>query len=811
MPLQLPVLDNRNFEQILLEARRRVPVYTPEWTTFELDSDPGITIVQLFAFITESLYYRADRIPQRNRLKFLQLLGIPLQQAAPAQGIIRVRNERGPVEPLPLDAGIVVAAGSVNFLTLDPVNVLPVEAAVYYKRKISPDDERYAEFNTKYQAIKEAALAALEAADDADAAEAVDVSETGGGTADGEPSTDAVRLDFYESSQMTQPTAGEPPPVLDLSSDETTDHAVYLALLSPKNVTPDAAREALANQTLSVGIIPALTDTTVPPLVPSRLGAPRLPLPSLVYEIPDASVAGTRYARLRVVQEPDVLSDVGVVQLEMPGKDRLKPWEFKEPLQEGTGDYPPRIEDDQVRARLVTWLRVRLPPSQPTAATTGATTAGSAAAAAFGASSGAGAAADSSGAAGAVASAANRPAASAQGNQGAAVSARLTWLGVNAARVRQAIPVFNELLGTANGEPDQTVVLANTPVIADSVLLEVQDIGGVWRLWLQTDDLLAAGDTDEVFTVDYESGQVRFGDGHRGVRPPAASRIRASYQYGGGTQGNVAIGAVKTSPDVRLQGGYKLDNPIATWGGDLGETVDEGERNIPLYLRHRDRCVTAQDFKDVTQRTPGVDVGRVEVLPLYNPDKGLDNLAGVVTLMVVPATDTTRPLWPSPNRLFLKTVCNYLDERRLVTTEIYVRGPEYVSVALSIGLEVRAGYFRDQVIQAVRVRLQEYLSALPPGGPDETGWPLNKLLLQKDIEAVVTRVAGVEFVNSMELGVGGALNIESQRLKGLQLPRLDTLDVREGDAESLQSILGAQPAETQEPTVVPVPVTKSKC
>src|SRR5919112_1319515 len=135
MPLQLPVLDNRNFEQLLAEAKRRIPVYTPEWTNFEIDSDPGITIVQLFAFLTENLLYRADRIPERNRLKFLQLLGIPLQQAAPALGIVRVRNERGPVEPLPLEAGIVVSA----------------------------DPPAYDEFSAKYQAIKAAKLAALEA------------------------------------------------------------------------------------------------------------------------------------------------------------------------------------------------------------------------------------------------------------------------------------------------------------------------------------------------------------------------------------------------------------------------------------------------------------------------------------------------------------------------------------------------------------------------------------------------------------------------------------------------------------------------
>ena len=792
MPLQLPVLDNRNFEQLLTEAKRRIPVYTPEWTNFEVDSDPGITIVQLFAFLTENLLYRADRIPERNRLKFLQLLGIPLQQAAPAQGIVRVRNERGPVEPLPLEAGVVVSAGQVNYITLDPVNVLPVESAAYYKRKVSPDDPDYEAFNTQYQAVQVAMLAALEA--EGDEGDDDDDPEAEGG---GEAGTDesSVQLDFYESTLMSEPSPGAPDPVLDLSSDETSDHAVYLALLAPKNVTPEAAREALANQTLSVGIVPALADASVPALVPVQLGVKRLPLPSLIYEVPDPTSTGTRYERLRVVQEPDVLSEVGVVQLELPGKEKLATWEFAEPMQEGTGDYPPRIEDDETRARLVTWLRVRLPPSQPASAqTTQAQTTGTTTGTAPGAQT-----------------TTNQPASSTQGNQGAAVNARLTWLGLNAARVRQAIPIFNELLGTANGEPDQTYVLANTPVIEDSVLLEVQDIDLVWRLWLQTDDLLSAGGADEVFTVDYESGQIRFGDGHRGERPPAGSRIRASYQYGGGTQGNVAIGAVKTSPDVRLQGGFKIDNPIATWGGDTGETVEEGERNIPLYLRHRDRLVTAQDFKDITRRTPGADVGRVEVLPLYNPDKRLENLAGVVTLMVVPATDTVRPLWPLPNRLFLKTVCDYLDERRLVTTEIYVRGPEYVSVSLSVGIEVRAGYFRDQVIQSVRERLQEYLSSLPPGGPDEEGWPLNKLLLKKDLEAVVTRVAGVEFVNSMELGVGSELDIESKRLKGLQLPRLDTLDVREGEAESLASILGTKPDTTQEPTVVPVPVTRSKC
>src|SRR4051812_27691450 len=145
MSIAVPNLDDRDFEQLLDEAKRRIPVHTPEWTNFEVESDPGVTLVQLFAFLTESLIFRANRVPDRDRRKFLGLLGVPLQPPAPADGVVTVVNERGPVQPLPLEPGVVVSAGSVDFLTVDGVNVLPVEAQVYYKRRVSESDPSYAD------------------------------------------------------------------------------------------------------------------------------------------------------------------------------------------------------------------------------------------------------------------------------------------------------------------------------------------------------------------------------------------------------------------------------------------------------------------------------------------------------------------------------------------------------------------------------------------------------------------------------------------------------------------------------------------
>ncbi len=691
-------------------------------------------------FSTDSLLYRANRIPERNRLKFLQLLGIPLQAAAAAIGIVAIRNERGPVQALTLKPGVVVTAGNVRFLTRNGLTVLPVEGQVYYKRPIATDSPRHAELTLQFDAVRQARLAQAAA--------------TGSVTPE-------IDLRFYETMSLKLPTASEPNPVFDLVND-TLDGAVYIALLAPKNVALDSVREAIANKTLSIGVVPALTDDA-PPLLPQVRSAQRLPVPSLVYELPDTAVTSSvRYSRLRVIQEPDVLSQVGVVQLELPGATSLTTWEFGEPLDEGSGDFPPRLEDEKVTERLLTWIRIKV------------------------------------------------AAPAATGVQSPPVIARLSWLGVNAAQVRQSVSVVNEQLGSGNGEPDQTVRLANTPVIVDSMRLETQNEDGTWQLWRLTDDLLAADEDDLVFALDPEAGEIRFGDGLRGARPAADRRIRASYEYGGGVAGNVAVGAINAAPDPRLQGGYKVENPVPTWGGDEGETTAEGERNIPLYLRHRDRLVTAQDFKDVAARTPGVDVGRVEVLPLFMPARS-ETSAGVVTLMVVPEYDAVRPRWPVPDRLFLQTVCDHLDPRRLITTEVYVRGPEYLDVYLTVGLRVREGYFRDVVIQDVRTRLEEYLSALTPGGPDATGWPLSRRLMKKDLEAAVTRVAGVEYVQSMQMGVGSGADIDARDLTGLQLPRLAKLGVREGEAESLAALLGETTPGGPPVEVLPVPVSRTKC
>ncbi|OUL36507.1 putative baseplate assembly protein [Nostoc sp. T09] len=82
---QLPSsnLDDRTFDDLVEECTMRIPRYCPEWTDHNL-SDPGMTLIELFAWLTDQMLLRFNQVPRKNYVAFLELLGIRLQPPAPA-------------------------------------------------------------------------------------------------------------------------------------------------------------------------------------------------------------------------------------------------------------------------------------------------------------------------------------------------------------------------------------------------------------------------------------------------------------------------------------------------------------------------------------------------------------------------------------------------------------------------------------------------------------------------------------------------------------------------------------------------------
>lgn len=787
MPLQIPSIDDRRYQELLNEALARIPVHNREWTNFN-KSDPGVTLLEIFAFMAESLLYRSNQIPERNRLKFLSLLGVPLRPASSARGLVVFTNERGPLNNITLNRSVEVRAGQVPFHTTQGLDVLPIEGLAYYKHPLSqPSDQQRSYYEQLYASFKNPA--------------------------------DVTPPVFVLYETLPLQTGNNKP--LDLGAD-TVDGALWIALMvrasdKPYEASVTKARQEIAGKTISLGVVPYL-ESNDRRLTPGGTGA-RGDVTLLHYQIPKLPPNGilpqsggqrvAQYTTLDSLPDTDVLSEPGVVQITLPATpSELELWSNLDPLESGSDKFPPALEDTNLSERVITWLRIT------------ATGAG---------------------------------------------SPRLLWVGINTVPVMQRAHVSNEQLPAGTGEPDQVARLAKTPAIAGSVRLTVNDPKTPWQA---VEDILSAGPEvpvpDErlppgrafvtsapadVFTVNLESGEIRFGDGLHGRRPPFGATIRVDYDYGVGRDGNVGAGSINSSP--ALPAGFKVSNPVPTWGGAEAETVRDGERQISRYLQHRDRLVSAIDFETITLRTPGVNVGRVEVLPAFSPEL-TPNIAGdapgAVTLLVIPKFDAVHPATPEPDRNFLDAICAYLDTRRLITTEVFLRGPDYKAIWISMGIDVVPGASIAEVRAAVKAELTRFLSPLPPEtsnqldnqvalfstpqyASQQRGWPLGKAVSPLELLAVASRVPGVLKIN--KIYVADATTAATQggqtdtptcsdlpvMLTGLQLPRVMTLNVAIGEALSINQLRGDEdltggpttPSTTSAAAILPVPVIPDEC
>jgi predicted phage baseplate assembly protein len=127
MPLNAsePKFD-RPFEEIFRELRERIPRYNPQWTNFN-DSDPGITLLQLFAWLAEMTLHRMGEVPRKTYLKFAQLLGLELR--APRPATVRLVFTPKPSErPQTIPSGARYAAraetGNLVFETTQALDVI---------------------------------------------------------------------------------------------------------------------------------------------------------------------------------------------------------------------------------------------------------------------------------------------------------------------------------------------------------------------------------------------------------------------------------------------------------------------------------------------------------------------------------------------------------------------------------------------------------------------------------------------------------------------------------------------------------------
>jgi hypothetical protein len=172
---------------------------------------------------------------------------------------------------------------------------------------------------------------------------------------------------------------------------------------------------------------------------------------------------------------------------------------------------------------------------------------------------------------------------------------------------------------------------------------------------------------------------------------------------------------------------------------------------------------------------------------------------------VIPRYDAAHPDAPEPDRAFLGAVCRYLEPRRLVTTELVVRGPDYRDVWISLGIDAYDSNAFPEIREAVRAHVRAFLS--PVG---DQPWPLNKNVAALELQSVAARVPGVRLVRAVLLADGRG-TLGDVEIAGIQLPRVAGISVSAGDPVPIDRLRGTAPEPPPPTRVVPVPVVPESC
>ena len=347
---------------------------------------------------------------------------------------------------------------------------------------------------------------------------------------------------------------------------------------------------------------------------------------------------------------------------------------------------------------------------------------------------------------------------------------RLERVLTNTTWAAHAATVEGETVGSSTGEPGQVFTLTKAPVLAgpgvevreaetpsgdEQALIEAEEGGDAvmveagggegaaetWVRWHQVVDFHGSGPRSRHYVLDHLTGELRFGDGLRGMVPPLGrANLRARYRWGGGAGGNRPPGTVtQLMSAVPYVDAVTNHHPAA--GGSDHESVAAARTRGPRLLRHGGRAVAVADFEDLAfEASPAV--ARVKGIPAGGPASG-----GSVGLIVVPGSAEPQPV---PSLELLSQVKDHVEARLSPTVDLWVGGPGWLRVSVRAEIVPVSVEAATDVEAQVRARLSSFLHPLT-GGTGGTGWPFGRAPHRSDLLAVVEAVPGVDHVRTLTL------------------------------------------------------------
>jgi hypothetical protein len=709
--LPIPNLDDRMFEQMVMEARKSIPKLFPEWTD-ENEHDPGITLLELMSWMTEMQQYYLNRVTERSERKFLKLLGIRPRDAVSAVCDVTFT---GATQQLVLPKGTPLSAMDLRFETQGTVQLVP--------------------------AALEKVLVRTETA-------AADYT-----------SNNQAKIAYYAFGADARKGAH-----LYLGFDQAlpmeTEISIYFNLFDRYPVTVSHHAEKLAPMISSAKVawsfagaggdghseswlpIEAKSDTTVHL---SQSGEFKFYITSemkplslypaddrgrywicctleedgyeLAPKIEKITLNAVRAVEQETFSEVTAFSSSGepgqsfelstflaynglhTVQV-LDEQGRWRDWHTVADLSDcGPTDLCCELQQDS--ARRSTRLRF-----------------------------------------------------------GDGVHGSIPPQGAQRVRLVAYTAAFDysRYVGGSKGLPGQTFEISRGRVYKpSSMLLQVgsrprgEDVF-VWDDWTAVDDFDNSKSTDRHYVYDAAAGTIRFGNNEAGLVPRKSGEPNIRFlalQAGGGVRGNVKDGLVT---GITASPGVSVTNPFPARGGLEAETLAQAKLRVQRELAAPTRAVTAEDYEALAKAAPGLRVARVKAIPLYKP--GMRDFPRVsapaqMTVVVVPYSESDKP---KAGKGFLQTIKLHLDRHRLLTTELHVIPAEYIKITVHAVVVMEPKYKNEQ--RRIALELKNLLQPMDHGQGAE-GWRFGRTVYKGDIYGVISRIKGVVYVQDIWLDAEG--------------------------------------------------------
>ena len=699
MAIALPDLDDRRWLDLVDEARALIPVYAPEWTDHNAH-DPGITLVELLAYLTDGTLYRVNQISDRHRLLMLALAGVRPRPVRPARTVMTFRAAGGK-GPVALPATTELASGSVMFRT---------------RRRLI---------------VTEATLAGL-------------WTRSGGELAPLGPARargDALALFGSRpavDSELLLGFAGPLPPGRRVSLVfEIGDGDDRCPLVRELRDAAIACR------------------TPYPCGRPSGQGLRRSRTSRLHHDAVTAweyRTSSGAWEALEVHDATRAFTLSGAVTIRIPVDPVARPFgDSVEPLFMIRARLASGALDTPASARRVWFNAVEAEQAVPVSQTLSIAADADIE----------GVPPPPGGRSRVLWRLAGRQITFLRFGHDAGPALSILQFTAPSAGAAGQLTLGAVLVGVGTGGPNQEIALDSAPVTRHGFELWSFEDEERWERWTPRDDLIASGRAARDVRLDEMPGTLRFGDGRRGRVPPRGAVLIASFSSSLGAAGDTPASAVTIVDSVRnrallgdldaiRQSLDALEHTGAKGGADR-ESVAETAARAALGRDAVARAVTLDDIEALVSTMPGGRIGRVRAVANTSPGLPAFDAPGVVTVVFAPAMPVPRP---TPSRGLRRAVARYLARRRILGTRFEIVGPEYRTIAVRARVRPLPGHAAPAVAERVRRALDTFLDPLR-GGADGRGWPFGRDVYRSEVMDRIDRVAGVDHVLALELIADG--------------------------------------------------------